>query len=167
MAYINMLSGMSFMKTFITLFIILHSISTVNGQDDPSELDEQFLEFDTILSTDTSSVTITHVETFPQFPGGIIEFHKYVKNNQVYPILAKSSNIEGKVTLSFEILADGTVNENSVKVMNSPSELLNKEAIRLITNSPPWIKATRSKEGETPIRINSRTSLPILFRLEN
>lgn len=74
--------------------------------------------------------------------------------------------IEGNVNVSFEILTSGTVDRNSVTVVNSSSQLLNKEAIRLIKNSPPWIAATIVKEGEKPRLIESRISVPIPFCLE-
>ena len=150
------------MKIFITFLTIVLSFCSF-AQGDTVQLNELFSELDTLLPTDQ---TITYEESAPQFPGGIVEFYKYVQSSLEYPVIAKSLNIEGRVILSFEILADGTVNKDSVKILNSLSEHLNKEAIRLIANSPRWIPATRSKAGNTPIPIAVRMALPILFRID-
>ncbi len=147
------------MKTFITLAILLVSICSMQAQvQDTSKLES-------ISQPDT--VSITYIETTTQFPGGHVEFYKYVFKNLNYPLDAKAAGIGGKVILSFEILADGTVNKNSITIDRSSSELLNKEAIRLISNSPSWIAATIAKEGEKPKSIKSRISLAIPFRLKN
>lgn len=138
------------------------------AQEDTVQLNELFSELDSLLPTDDRIITITQTdeESTPQFPGGIVEFYKYVESNLEYPVMAKSLHIEGKVILSFEILANGTVNKDSIKILNTPSEHLNKEAIRLISNSPRWIPATRSKAGNTPVPIAVRMTLPILFRID-
>ncbi|MEQ8583205.1 MAG: energy transducer TonB [Marinoscillum sp.] len=154
------------MKIFITFLTIVLSFCSF-AQGDRVQINELFSELDSLLPTDqTITITETYEESAPQFPGGIVEFYKYVQSSLEYPVIAKSLNIEGRVILSFEILADGTVNKDSVKILNSPSEHLNKEAIRLIANSPEWIPATRSKAGNTPIPIAVRMALPILFRID-
>jgi TonB family protein len=167
--YIRLLSGIIAMKKLITLLILLLSICSLEAQnEDTTELDDLFLiELDSLVPTDTFSVFVTYTETNPQFPGGDVEFYRYVLSNLEYPMAARAADIEGKVIISFEILSDGTVNKNSVTVVSSSSQLLNQEAMRLIQNSPPWIAATITKEDEQPRPIDSRISLPIPFRLGN
>ncbi|WP_115866533.1 energy transducer TonB [Marinoscillum furvescens] len=95
------------MKNFITLLILLLSTCSIYAQDeDTTELDKLFVELDSLLPSDTFSVSETYVETTPQFPGGQVAFYKYLLKNLNYPIAARTAGIEGKVIVSFEILTD-------------------------------------------------------------
>jgi TonB family protein len=53
-----------------------------------------------------------------------------------YPAVAKENNIQGKVVLQLLIGEDGRV--LSQKVLSDTNELLNREAIRVVQNLPPF-----------------------------
>ena len=130
-----------------------------------AQQDDIFTELESV-PINSLSITETYEETPPQHPGGEVEFFKYLLKNQQYPIDAKNLGIEGNVAVSFKILKDGSVDKNSVRVVSSPSNLLNKEAIRLITNSPNWVPAMKLKGGKTPLPIDFELTLPVLFRIK-
>jgi protein TonB len=107
------------------------------------------------------------------FPGGISEFYKYIQSNLKYPKSAKKEKVSGKVFVEFVINRDGTIEDETIRILTE-SELSNKvpknviitnhdcelEAIRLLQECPNWIPA--QLDGK-PSR--QRMTLPITFRL--
>lgn len=95
----------------------------------------------------------------PIFPGGPKEFSKYLSANITYPPNSKKANIQGRVSLSFVVEEDGSVND--VEIISSPAEDLSQEAIRVLLACPKWKPATQNKR-RVPFRY---TILPINFTL--
>lgn len=98
------------------------------------------------------------VERLPEFPGGMVEFMKWLTKNLKYPVLAQQQKIQGKVLVAFIINKDGTVTDQ--KVIKSVSPELDREALRVIRIMPKW------KPGEDhgkPCR--TYFSIPIIFKL--
>lgn len=153
------------MRTIVTFLIVISVCFFADAQDKGLNQNESTLEMDS-LSTDTFSITTIYEETTPQFPGGEVEFYKYIQNHLQYPHEAKKEGIEGIVVVSFEIDTNGAINRNSVDIVRSPNKVLNQEAIRLIRSSPPWIPATRSKNGATPLPVRRRIEHPVAFRIK-
>ena len=56
------------------------------------------------------------VEQQPEFPGGVSELMKYLRNNIKYPQLARNLDAQGKVYVSFVVTADGCIDR--VHVLN-------------------------------------------------
>lgn len=65
------------------------------------------------------------------FQEGIME---YIMENVKYPEIAKESNVQGTVFLSFVVGKDGKVEK--VKVMRSAADALDQEAIRVVKSLP-------------------------------
>lgn len=82
------------------------------------------------------SVVLTTVEKLPEYPGGIVEFMKWLTANLRYPEQARKNRIEGKVVVSFIVNKDGTI--ASPKIQQSADPLLDKEALRVIRMMPKW-----------------------------
>lgn len=98
------------------------------------------------------------VERLPEFPGGMVEFMKWLTKNLSYPVIAQQQKIQGKVLVSFIINKDGTI--SSPKVVNSVSPELDREALRVIRIMPKW------KPGEDhgkPCR--TYFCIPVVFKL--
>ena len=55
------------------------------------------------------SVVLKTVEQLPEFPGGIVQFMKWLTRNLRYPSVAQSQRIQGKVVISFIINKDGSI----------------------------------------------------------
>ena len=110
------------------------------------------------------------------FPGGMIKFYEYLRNNIVYPKDAKKQKVKGTVYIEFCIKEDGYVDKDSVRALpieflleNLPpnqngQELIElpqsckDEAIRVIRNSPKW---NPGKHRDIPVK--QRMVMPISF----
>lgn len=100
------------------------------------------------------------VEDKPLFQGkDANEFTKWVYNNIVYPEIAKENGVQGRVTLQFEIGKDGKV--YNVKVLRGVDSSLDKEAVRVVSNSPKW---TPGKQRGKPVKV--KYNFPVTFQLK-
>lgn len=100
------------------------------------------------------------VEDKPMFQGkDANEFTKWVYNNIVYPEIAKENGVQGRVTLQFEIGKDGTV--TNVKVLRGVDSSLDKEAVRVVSNSPKW---TPGKQRGRAVKV--KYNFPVTFQLK-
>ena len=101
----------------------------------------------------------TVVEKQPEFPGGTAELFKYLSKAIKYPVIAQENGIQGRVVCSFVVNRDGSIVD--IQVMRGVDPSLDKEAIRVISETPKW------KPGEQrgkPVRV--RFILPVQFRLQ-
>lgn len=85
-----------------------------------------------------------YVTDKPAFPGGDSQLMRFINDTREYPKPAYEKGIQGRVTCSFVVNADGTVSHISVIRGVEPS--LNKEAIRILSKMPEW----------TPGRLNGQ-----------
>ena len=77
------------------------------------------------------------VDKMPTFQnGGLLDFAKWAMSNVKYPEEAINQDIIGKVLVEFVVEEDGSV--SSVKILQSPSEIFNAEAERVVKSSPKW-----------------------------
>lgn len=81
--------------------------------------------------------------------------YQYIK----YPQEAVKKGIQGRVSVEFIVEKDGTI--SSVEVAKSAHELLDKEAVRVVSASPKWKPA--KVRGKV---VRASYSIPIEFRLE-
>lgn len=95
----------------------------------------------------------------PEFPGGLVEFYKFIGKNFKMPAEVSKNKIEGKVYMSFSIDKDGSLSE--FKVEKDLGFGLGEEAIRVLKLSPKWIPG--SKDGQ-PVKVSY--SLPITIKTE-
>ena len=85
---------------------------------------------------DENSDVLRTVEKLPEFPGGIVEFMKWLTKNLKYPPYAQAQKIQGKVVISFIVNKDGTIASPKVEKSCDPS--LDREALRVIRSMPNW-----------------------------
>jgi len=81
--------------------------------------------------------------------------NKYLK----YPNLAVSQGIQGRVLVQFIIEADGSVTH--VEVVESVDQLLDDEAVRVVSASPKW--SPGRKNGKN---VRTRCQIPVYFVLK-
>lgn len=111
-------------------------------------------------SVEEEVVPFAIVEDKPLFQGkDANEFTKWVYNNIVYPEIAKENGVQGRVTLQFEIGKDGKV--YNVKVLRGVDSSLDKEAVRVVSNSPSW---TPGKQRGKPVKV--KYNFPVTFQLK-
>ena len=97
-------------------------------------------------------------EVQAKFPGGEKALNEYLKNNMHYPAEALKKKIQGRVYVNFAVEKDGTVSD--IKIINSSNKLLNKEALRLISNMPKWKPSEYNSEP-----VLTRSMVSIIFKL--
>ena len=96
----------------------------------------------------------------PTFNGGDAnEFSKWVNQNLRYPDKCRQSKVQGRVTLQFTVTETGKVAD--VKVLRSVNPELDKEAARVVSESPDWTPG-RNENGDT---VPVTYTFPVIFRL--
>ncbi|HEY9550992.1 MAG TPA: M56 family metallopeptidase [Prevotella sp.] len=98
------------------------------------------------------------VEEMPMFPGGNLALMNYLAKSIKYPEAAKKAGKQGRVTVSFIVMQDGTVT-NAV-VSRSVLPELDAEALRIVKAMPKWIPGKQNGKY-----VNVRYMVPITFRL--
>lgn len=116
------------------------------------------------INTNTAQIQISmevyeyhYVDSQPQFPGGDNAMISFINSERRYPKDAYRDGIEGRVLCSFIVNTDGTLSH--ISVIKGVEESLNREAVRVISQMPPW------KAGEidnTPVPVYC--IVPIPFR---
>ena len=99
------------------------------------------------------------VEEKPSFQGGDInQFLKWVRENQIYPEIAKENGIQGRVTVRATINTDGSLTD--IMVVRGVDPSLDKEAIRVVSQSPKW-KPGKQGGKAVPVTYN----IPVTFQI--
>lgn len=91
-----------------------------------------------------------------EFPGGYDEWKKYLLNELVYPEFSIENGEQGVVYLSFVVESDGSIGD--VKVVKGVSIFIDREAKRVIKNSPKWRPAKTLNQS-----VRTRMIIPINF----
>lgn len=94
----------------------------------------------------------------PEYPGGLEECVRFIKQFMQYPADAVAAHREGKVKVAFFVEKDGSLSDIHVVTPVYPS--LDKEALRIVRMMPAWTPGTVN--GETK-RI--RTGMTVTFKL--
>ena len=99
------------------------------------------------------------VEEKPSFQGGDAnQFSKWVNQRLQYPEIAKENGVQGRVTLQFTVEKDGSVTK--VKVLRGVDPSLDKEAVRVVSQSPKW-KPGKQRDRAVPVTY----TCPVIFQL--
>ena len=97
------------------------------------------------------------VEVMPTFKGGNeSKFAEWVSKRTNYPQVAIDNKIRGTVYLTFIVEKDGSV--SNVTVIKGVHPLLDKEAVKAISESPKWSPGLQRGQ---PVRV--RFQIPISF----
>ena len=105
------------------------------------------------------SIPFADVEAKPTFQGHDVNtFSKWVAQHLSYPQEAKDQGIQGRVMVQFVVCEDGLVRD--VKVARGVNELLDAEAVRVISASPKWEPGR--VDGKP---VNVTYMFPVIFRL--
>ncbi len=108
---------------------------------------------------ETNATIFEWVEEMPCFKGGNEAMFSYLSQNITYPEIAKRSQVEGRVIISFIVSIDGNITE--AKVIKSIGAGCDEEALRVVKNMPKW---NPGKQNGNPV--NVRVSIPIMFTLK-
>ncbi len=91
-----------------------------------------------------------YVEEKPSFPGGQEALLDYINKNRQYPADAYEHGIEGRVTCSFVVNANGNISH--IRVIKGSHKSLNMEAIRLLAEMPDWLPGRQAAQC-VPVRV--------------
>jgi len=98
------------------------------------------------------------VEELPQYPGGMVEFMKWLTVQLHYPEQALKQKLQGKVIISFIVNKDGSLSD--LKLVQSAGKLLDDEALRVARLMPNWKPGI---DKGKPCR--SMIAIPIVFEI--
>lgn len=99
------------------------------------------------------------IEKQPEYHGGMKNFYDYLSKSIKYPEDAQANNIQGKVHLSFTVEKNGKLTD--IKIVKGISESMNKEALRVLDESPNWMPGIQNGK---PVRV--KYNLSINFTLD-
>ena len=98
------------------------------------------------------------VEDLPQFPGGAVEFMKWLTRNLRYPSRAQATKTQGKVVAVFYVEKDGSI--TGIRIVQSLSPECDSEALRVLRMMPHWKPGI---QHDQPCR--TKVQIPIVFKI--
>lgn len=106
------------------------------------------------------AIPFAFVEEKPKFMGDDPNaFTKWVSSNLEYPEIAKENAVQGRVLVEFTVNVDGSV--SNIKVLRGVDSSLDKEAVRVISQSPKW---TPGRQRDKAVKVVYR--FPVIFQLK-
>lgn len=88
--------------------------------------------------------------------GGLSSYREYLETNQMMPREAEAAGVNGKVTIAFSILPDGTLSD--FVTVKSPGYGCDEEVIRLIKSGPIWTPSLENGK-----RLTTTITVTLLF----
>jgi len=98
------------------------------------------------------------VEDLPQFPGGAVEFMKWLTKNLKYPPSAQQRKIKGRVVAQFVVNKDGSLSD--LQVVQPLEPACDAEVMRVLKTMPQWKAGMMNAK---PCR--TMVCIPIVFNL--
>ena len=98
------------------------------------------------------------VEDLPQFPGGAVEFMKWLTKHLRYPGKARAQKVQGKVLAVFYVEKDGNI--TGIDITKSLSVECDREVLRVLRLMPQWKPGIQNNQ---PCR--TKVCIPIVFKL--
>ena len=129
-------------------------------EDDPSSGIEIYDYYDVVeVEVDEAPIPFAIVEQKPKFNGGDAnEFSRWVNKRLVYPQICVENGVQGRVTLSFTVMPDGSL--ANISVLRGVDKELDKEALRVVSSSPRW-EPGRQRDRAVPVTY----TFPVIFSL--
>jgi protein TonB len=99
------------------------------------------------------------VEQMPKYDGGDKAFADFLRENLIYPLMARENGIEGTVVIRFIVNMDGSIVEP--RIARDVAGGCGEEALRVVKAMPKW---QPGKQRGVPVRV--QFNLPIKFKLQ-
>jgi periplasmic protein TonB len=113
-----------------------------------------------VIDVEPEAEPPTSVQEMPSFVGGEAALFQYLANTIKYPKMARETNVQGKVYVSFVIDAAGNITQ--VKLLRGIGGGCDEEALRVISMMPTW---NAGRQNGRAVRVLFH--MPIVFRLAN
>lgn len=133
----------------------------INAEVDQDEVIEEYeftppeIEEEEIVEAEIFKV----VEEMPEFPGGSAKLMEYIQKNIKYPMMARESDIQGRVFVNFVVEPDGSI--SNVAVLRGIGGGCDEEAVRVVNSMPKW---KPGKQRGSAVRC--AYTVPIIFKLQ-
>ena len=133
----------------------------INAEVDQDEVIEEYeftppeIEEEEIVEAEIFRV----VEEMPEFPGGSAKLMEYIQKNIKYPMMARESDIQGRVFVNFVVEPDGSI--SNVAVLRGIGGGCDEEAVRVVNSMPKW---KPGKQRGSAVRC--AYTVPIIFKLQ-
>jgi periplasmic protein TonB len=137
------------------LYLLFYRDGELVAKRDSAQFNDDMNQQIDSLFKNTS--TFVKVEIESEYPGGAGAWSKYIQKNLVYPEEAYKNNVMGNVIVQFIVDKQGYV--TNVGLAKSAEFYLDREALRLISDSPQWTPAIQ--DGKP---VKSYKKQPIYFR---
>lgn len=133
------------------------------SMDVDEDMEMELVEFEE-EEEDAAEEVFVIVEDMPSFKGkqgqaGLNEFRAWTSKSLRYPEVASENGISGRVFVQFAINSKGEVCD--VVVVRGVDPALDKEAVRVIKNSPKW---KPGKQRGRPVKV--QFTFPVVFVLQ-
>ena len=133
----------------------------INAEVDQDEVIEEYeftppeIEEEEIVEAEIFKV----VEEMPEFPGGAAKMMEYIQKNIKYPMMARESDIQGRVFVNFVVEPNGEI--SNVEVLRGIGGGCDEEAVRVVKSMPNW---KPGKQRGSAVRC--AFTVPIIFKLQ-
>ena len=125
---------------------------------DMEAMDDEIGDIEPPPPPDDDVVDIVEVEDLPQFPGGAVEFMKWLTRNLKYPSQAQEQQTQGRVVAEFIVNTDGSVTD--VRLVSKLTPPCDNEVLRVLRMMPRW---TPGLQAGQPCR--TKVCIPVVFRM--
>ena len=125
--------------------------SRLTGSSQPMCLRHAFcgsLSADTLSQVFSIADSLSPGDVAPSFPGGVEALERYIKDNLIYPTIARENGIEGRVPVAFTVMPDGSL--SGIRLIHAVDPSLDREAARLVYSMPRWTPGRRHALCDTP-----------------
>lgn len=112
-------------------------------------------------SQENSENIFSIVEHQPSYVGGNDAMFSFIHENLAYPSEAKEKGISGTIFVGFVVSKDGTIKDISIVRGIEGGEILENEAMRVVSIMPKWNPGIQ--DGE---KVNVKFNLPFKFQLD-
>ena len=149
--------------SFETIQIVDDDLPTdvlLNLDDNPVDVPVYDYRIEVIEDdVDEEDIPFVLVEQKPSFMGGDANtFSRWISEHVDYPEIARQNGVQGRVTVQFTVMKDGSV--GGVKLLRGVDPSLDKEALRVVASSPRW-EPGRQRDRT----VNVTYQFPVVFTL--
>lgn len=149
--------------SFETIRIVDDDLPTdvlLNLDDNPLDIPVYDYREDVIEdSVEEEDIPFVLVEQKPTFMGGDANtFSRWISQHVNYPEIAQQNGVQGRVTVQFTVMKDGSV--GGVKLLRGIDPYLDKEALRVVASSPRWEPGRQRDRA-----VNVTYQFPVVFTL--
>ena len=149
--------------SFETIRIVDDDLPTdvlLNLDDNPLDIPVYDYREDVVEdNVEEEDIPFVLVEQKPTFMGGDANtFSRWISEHVNYPELAQQNGVQGRVTVQFTVMKDGSV--GGVKLLRGIDPYLDKEALRVVASSPRWEPGRQRDRA-----VNVTYQFPVVFTL--